>query len=62
MLVEPGLPTLGEVAGRIARREVSPVEVTEEVLARIARFEPQLNAFITVMGESALDAARVAEA
>lgn len=62
MLVESGLPTLATIAGRIARREVSPVEVTEEVLARIARLEPQLNAFITVMGETALEAARVAEA
>ena len=61
MLVEPGLPTLSTTADRIARREVSPVAVTEEVLTRIARLDPQLNAFITVLGESALEAAREAE-
>ena len=31
MLVDPGLPTLSATADRIARRELSPVEVTEEV-------------------------------
>lgn len=62
MLVEPGLVALSVVADRIARREVSPVELTTEALARIARLDPQLNAFITVLADAALAEARAAEA
>ncbi len=54
--------TLCDVAARIKRRELSPVTVTEAVLERIHRLNPQLNAFITVMDDEAMDAARVAEA
>lgn len=54
--------SLSEVSRRIAGREVSPIEVTEAVLARIAQVDPQLNAFITVTGEAALAEAREAEA
>ena len=54
--------TLSDVAERIKRRELSPVTVTEAVLERIHRLNPQLNAFITVMDNEAMDAARVAEA
>ncbi len=61
----PGTPryglTLAEVAGLIERREVSPVELTEEVLERIARRDPALNAFQVVTAEEALAAARRAE-
>ena len=32
---------------RIARKDVSPVEVTRAVLARIDALEPKLNAFAT---------------
>jgi len=53
--------SLADIAGHISRREVSPVEVTQNVLDRIHRLEPQLNAFITVMAESALRTARSAE-
>jgi aspartyl-tRNA(Asn)/glutamyl-tRNA(Gln) amidotransferase subunit A len=42
-------------------REVSPVEVTEAALARIDRVNSQLNAFVTVTAEMALDQARRAE-
>ncbi len=52
---------LEDIAQQIAFKEVSPVEVTQAVLDRIARLNPQLNAFITVTGEQALAAARVAE-
>src|SRR3954454_14392172 len=62
MLVEPGLVSLSTIAGRIARREVSPVEVTRDVLDRIERLDPQLNAFVTVLDEAAMEAARAAEA
>jgi aspartyl-tRNA(Asn)/glutamyl-tRNA(Gln) amidotransferase subunit A len=53
--------SLSEVSRLIAQREVSPVAVTQAVLDRIAQLEPQLNAFITVMAESALVAAQQAE-
>jgi aspartyl-tRNA(Asn)/glutamyl-tRNA(Gln) amidotransferase subunit A len=54
------LPLL-EVAARIRGREVSPVEVTESVLARIDALEGTLNAFVTVLREDALASARAAE-
>ncbi len=43
------------------RQQVSPVEVTEAVLARIDQLNPELNAFITVTPELALEQARAAE-
>jgi aspartyl-tRNA(Asn)/glutamyl-tRNA(Gln) amidotransferase subunit A len=53
---------ISELAPRLAARELSPVELTEAVLARIERLEPHLNAFIQVTAESARHAARAAEA
>lgn len=50
-----------ELAALIRRKTLSPVEVTEAVLARIARLNPALNAFCTVTADEALDAARAAE-
>jgi aspartyl-tRNA(Asn)/glutamyl-tRNA(Gln) amidotransferase subunit A len=47
---------------RLAAKEISPVEVTEAILARIERYEPALNAFITVTADSARQAALAAEA
>jgi aspartyl-tRNA(Asn)/glutamyl-tRNA(Gln) amidotransferase subunit A len=44
------------------RRELSPVAVITDALARIARFEPQINAFVVVDKDGALAAARAAEA
>ena len=53
---------IAELAPRLAARELSPVELTEAVLARIERLEPRLNAFIQVTAEPARHAARAAEA
>jgi aspartyl-tRNA(Asn)/glutamyl-tRNA(Gln) amidotransferase subunit A len=53
--------TISELSQRIRRREVSPVEVTRECLRRTEELNPRLNAFITVMAESALAEARAAE-
>src|SRR6267142_460712 len=53
--------TLTEVSGLIQKRSVSPVEVTEACLARIARHNPRINAFITVTADSARAEAKRAE-
>jgi aspartyl-tRNA(Asn)/glutamyl-tRNA(Gln) amidotransferase subunit A len=50
-----------ELAALIRRKAVSPVEIMQATLARIEA-HPELNAFITVTGDQALDAARQAEA
>jgi aspartyl-tRNA(Asn)/glutamyl-tRNA(Gln) amidotransferase subunit A len=55
------LLSLEDVARRIAAKDVSPVEVTEAVLARIEALNPKLNAFITVTRDHALDQARATE-
>ncbi len=54
--------SISDLAPRLRRREVSPVEITQGCLARIEKSDPALNAFITVMAESALEEARGAEA
>ena len=43
------------------RKEVSPVEVTEAYLERIAVVDPKLNSYITVCADEALQAARQAQ-
>ena len=55
-------PSISELAPRLRSREISPVEITRTCLLRIERLNPVLNAFITVMAESALGDARRAEA
>jgi aspartyl-tRNA(Asn)/glutamyl-tRNA(Gln) amidotransferase subunit A len=54
------LPVL-ELAQRIRRKTVSPVEVVDAVLARIERVNPTLNAYCIVTAEEARDAAQAAE-
>ena len=56
----PDLRGIAEVAPLIARGEVSPVALVRGCLARIEA-RRDLNAFITVMGETALEEATVAE-
>ena len=46
--------TLSEVAMGIANGDLSSVQVTEALLARINTFEPRLHAYITVLAEQAL--------
>src|ERR1700730_2701728 len=43
------------------RRDLSPVDVVQVCLDRIARWDDALNAWITVLGEEALAAAKDAE-
>jgi aspartyl-tRNA(Asn)/glutamyl-tRNA(Gln) amidotransferase subunit A len=53
--------TIAEAADQIRRREISPVELTQECLETIARLNSILNAFITITAESALEEAAGAE-
>jgi Asp-tRNA(Asn)/Glu-tRNA(Gln) amidotransferase A subunit family amidase len=50
-----------DLARRIREKEISPVEVTEAVLARIEALDPRLNAFCLVAADQARAAARDAE-
>ena len=50
-----------DLAGLIRRRKVSPVEVIDDVLDRIGRLNPQINAYVTVTADEARRAARAAE-
>jgi amidase len=58
---EPYL-SLRAVARRIAAGEVSPVDLTERMLARIARVDPGLKSYATVMRDQAIADARKAAA
>jgi len=50
-----------ELRDRFAKKELSPVEVTEKILGRIAELNPALNAFVTVTEGLARAQARTAE-
>src|ERR1700751_1416344 len=58
----PDLETIVDLAPRLRRKEVSPVEVTRACLDRIEKLNLTLNAFITVTAESALAGARTTAA
>src|SRR5712692_3328584 len=51
-----------ELAGRIRRRELSPVELMSSTIQRIERRNPSLNAFIFTDFDQAMERARAAEA
>jgi aspartyl-tRNA(Asn)/glutamyl-tRNA(Gln) amidotransferase subunit A len=53
--------TLAQAADLIRSKKLSPVELTDALLARIAAFQPQLSAFITVTAELARSQAKAAE-
>ena len=50
-----------EMAEKVRRRQVSPVELVEAHLRRIERLEPKLNAFVTVDADRARQQAKAAE-
>lgn len=54
--------TIAVASDLLRRKEISPVEITSACLARIEELNPSINAFITVMRDSALAEARAAEA
>ena len=53
--------SLKELSAALAQKKISSVELTELFLARIEKYNPTLNAFITVEREKALAAARAAD-
>ena len=53
--------TLAELAAGLRARRFSSVELAKHFLARIERSNPELNAFITVTAEGALQAAEAAD-
>src|SRR5689334_16821015 len=53
--------TIRELGARYRTREISPVEVTGALLARIEKLDPMLHSFITLTADRALADARAAE-
>ena len=53
--------TLKKAAALLRSKATSPVELTQACLQRIQRYNPSVNAYITVTGESALAVARQME-
>src|SRR5215472_14163958 len=53
--------TIAEAAQLIERKELSPVELTTALLRRTEALDPQLNAYLLLTAERALDRARRAE-
>jgi len=54
--------SIAEASDLLRRKEISAVDLTNACLERINQLNPSLNAFITVMRDSALDHARKAQA
>src|SRR5438094_712368 len=53
--------TISQIAALLRKKKLSPVELARELLHRIERLQPKLNAFITVTADLALRQAREAE-
>jgi len=53
--------TLSELSAALKAGEFSSTELTQSYLSRIAEFDPQINAYITVSEEPALAAAKAAD-
>jgi aspartyl-tRNA(Asn)/glutamyl-tRNA(Gln) amidotransferase subunit A len=53
--------TISELSGLIRSRKVSPVEITRSILERIEKLNPELNAYITVTSDLAMNSAKKAE-
>ena len=50
--------SVGQAMRMIRFGELSPVDIVESALRRIEALEPQLHAWVEVLGEQALEAAR----
>ena len=53
--------SLKELAAMLAGKKISSLELTREFLARIGRFNPSLNAYVTLDEERTLEQARAAD-
>ena len=53
--------TIAGLADQIRQKALSPVELTDALLTRIATYQPQLSAFITLTAELARAQAKIAE-
>src|SRR4051794_2875635 len=53
--------SIAQLSGLLRARKVSPVELVDSLLQRIASLDPQVNAFVATCAESALRDARAAE-
>lgn len=62
----PAIPVWGEsilaLGPRIRTGEISPVELTQLMLDRIAAHDGRLHSYVSIAGDAALTAARIAEA
>lgn len=54
--------SISELSERIREQEISPVQVVNSCLKRIAHLNPSLNAFITILADHAIGRAKIAEA
>lgn len=54
--------TLAEIARALADKQFSSAELTQSLLARINQLDPQLNSFITVTEDLAIEQAESADA
>ena len=61
MTLDLGAACISDLAPRLRQKQLSPVDLTRFYLERIARLNPQSNAYITVIEEAALAAASTAE-
>ena len=59
--MRPSELSITEAARQIEARELSPVELVQSALDRIEEVEERLHAFVVVLADQALDAARQAE-
>lgn len=53
--------SLAEASALVRTRKISPIELTTAVLQQIDTFESEIGAFVSLLADSALDAARQAE-
>src|SRR5499427_81755 len=61
MAEELGFLTIAEAARRIERKELSPVELTTALIRRAEALDPQINAYLLLTAERALDQGKRAE-
>jgi hypothetical protein len=56
-----GFQSLSDIAGHMRPKAVSPVELARTLLDRLGHLNPRLDAFMTVLGEEALEPVKRAE-